>query len=108
MPNTLPDPDPLCVCGHGAAAAHDIVADSASLRFGACVTTYCRCTQYVERLTYPGTCESCRAYWNIGQALAAEWYVAARADQPPISDQIRRSLVMYLEHAMAHTGLPTT
>src|SRR5690242_11530512 len=34
------------------------------------------------------TCDSCRAYWNTGQDLAADWYVAARADQPPISNQI--------------------
>ena len=62
----------------------------------------------MKRLAYTGTCDSCRAYWNTGQDLAADWYAAARADQPPISNQIARLLAMYLDHAMAHAGIPTT
>ena len=99
--------DPPCVCAHGAASAHDIVQHNGVLQFGACANPSCCCTQYVKRLTYTGTCDSCRAYWNTGQDLAADWYVAARADQPPISNQIAQTLAMYLDHAMAHAGIPT-
>lgn len=99
--------DPLCVCGHGAASSHDIAQVDDALQFGACANPDCCCTRYVERLTYTGTCTSCRAYWTTGQDLAADWYIAARVDQPPISSQIASVLAMYLDHAMAHAGLPT-
>ena len=96
--------DAACVCGHTAATAHDIVDTPAGLRFGPCAKADCCCTAFNQRLVYDGDCASCRAYRNTGYDLVADWYIAPRADQPPLSNQIARSLVMYLEHVMTHTA----
>jgi hypothetical protein len=96
--------DGTCVCGHTAATAHDIVDTPAGLRFGPCIKADCRCAGFDQRLVYAGGCESCRAYRDVGYDLMADWYVAPRADQPPLSNQIARSLVMYLEHIATHTA----
>jgi hypothetical protein len=59
-----------------------------------------------ERRPYTGTCDACRTYWNTIQDLGEEWAAAVRADQPPISNQMARALVMYGEHVVAHLGPP--
>lgn len=55
-----------------------------------------------ERRPYTGTCNACRTYWDTVQDLGEEWTIAPRADQPPISEQMARALVMYGEHVVTH------
>lgn len=100
--------DPPCVCGHTAATAHDITTTPQGQQFGPCTKTGCCCAAYTERRPYPGNCPSCAVYWATGQAIAADWYAAPPADQSALSTQIAQALVMYLEHAMAHTGINLT
>ncbi len=50
-------------------------------------------------------CLACDTYKSTLLAMKDQWESASEAEQPELSDQIRRAAVMYGEHVMArHLG----